>query len=240
MNPKVIFSDFDGTLTTKGHLSPLFFEVLEESNRMNAEFVVVSGRSISWGHFLLTHLPLRYVIMEGGGVILRKGNNKIITEKILVSSGELTELQETERALVRKFPNVLSADSYGRKTDRAVELFDINLHLKPEIESFLDDRKINHSSSNVHINFWVGEVSKFNGIETLLKEEMEGVFINDCVFFGDAPNDESVFAGMKHTVGVSNIDKYLSRMRAHPSVILKGEDNRGIGGVYNYLKSLRT
>lgn len=236
--PKIVFSDFDGTLTSKGELGPLFFQVMDLIKSMGAEFVIVSGRSISWGHFFLTHFPMKYAIMEGGGVVLKKGNTRHISENLLVSQGEIKELKEVEKALLKKFPGVLSADSFGRKTDRAVELDDLNLHLKPEIEVFLDDRGVNHSSSNVHINFWIGEVSKLNGIETLLKDEFYGVVNDEVIFFGDAPNDASVFSGLKHTVGVSNISNYLDRIEYKPSIILKGEDNRGISGVYNFLKTL--
>ena len=56
---KVIFSDFDGTLTVaSGKLGASFFELLELIEQNQAELVVVSGRSLSWGHFLLTHFPI--------------------------------------------------------------------------------------------------------------------------------------------------------------------------------------
>lgn len=238
-NPKIIFSDFDGTLTHKGELGPIFFKVLERVKEMDAELIVVSGRSISWGHFLLTHLPIRYCIMEGGGVILKKGPNKTITEMCLVSQGDLKELDSIERGVSKRFPESMSADSFGRKTDRAIEMKDLEDVSKIEIEKFLTDRKASFSSSNVHINFWVGDVSKYQGIEVLLKEEFPGVIMDECLFFGDAPNDSSVFQNMKHTIGVSNISRYLDRIEHHPSIILKGDENKEVRGVYNFLNSLK-
>ena len=55
---KIIFSDFDGTLTNNGKLGAVFFDLLELIESRHSELVIVSGRSISWGHFLLTHFPL--------------------------------------------------------------------------------------------------------------------------------------------------------------------------------------
>ena len=75
---QIIFSDFDGTLTDGDLLGPVFFDVLNECNRLGLPLVIVSGRALSWGHFLLTHLPLSFAIMEGGGVVIEKKNKDLI------------------------------------------------------------------------------------------------------------------------------------------------------------------
>ena len=66
----IFFSDFDGTLTLDGHLTREFFDVVDFIKKHGHELVIVSGRSLSWGHFFLTHFPFNACIMEGGGVIL--------------------------------------------------------------------------------------------------------------------------------------------------------------------------
>ncbi len=77
---KIVFSDFDGTLTNNGKLGAIFFDLLNIIEKGNSELVIVSGRSLSWGHFLLTHFPLKRVIMEGGGVIVSKSKEGYIVE----------------------------------------------------------------------------------------------------------------------------------------------------------------
>ena len=55
---KIVFSDFDGTLTNEKMLGSQIFDILDLTAKNNCELVVVSGRSVSWGHFLLTHFQL--------------------------------------------------------------------------------------------------------------------------------------------------------------------------------------
>lgn len=115
---KIIFSDFDGTLTSDGELGAVF-DILKSISVNESELVIVSGRSLSWGHFLLTHFPLNFVIMEGGGVIIYKDEKHLLHEHCLISPENVTRLADFTLKLKQKFPNLpLSLDSYGRKTDR--------------------------------------------------------------------------------------------------------------------------
>lgn len=240
MTLKIVFSDFDGTLTLENkQLTPTFFEILSHLKLYEQELVIVSGRSLSWGHFFLTHFnELNYAIMEGGGVILKRGKGGFIEEYPLVEVGELQHLEDTTEELQRVFPNIpLSVDSYGRKTDRAIEFElmqdeDIN-----QVIQFLNSKKINYSKSNVHINFWSGEISKYLGVKRFLEDFRPDVSMDHAVFFGDAPNDQSMFELFEHSVGVSNIKHCLSRLTHKPRIILEGDENAGPLGVLNYVKT---
>ena len=119
---KTVFSDFDGTLTNNGHLGAVFFDILDLIQENNSELVIVSGRSLSWGHFFLTHFPVKFVIMEGGGVILSRNKEGQIREVNLVTDAEIDKLEELTQQLVKEVPEcIMSADSFGRRTDRAIE-----------------------------------------------------------------------------------------------------------------------
>jgi HAD superfamily hydrolase (TIGR01484 family) len=234
---KIIFSDFDGTLTYKEGMSPVFFDIISLLEKMNTPLVIVTGRSLSWGHFLLTHFPyLQDVIVEGGGAIVtRKG--KFITESRLVSDEDVQRLADFTHDFKKEFPNIsLSVDSFGRKTDRAIELHDLQDGvLFHHIEDFLKDHKINFSTSNVHLNFWCGEVSKYIAVDHFLK--MKKTKETECIFFGDSLNDQAMFKSFHHSVGVSNISLVLNQLKHRPSVILTGDENIGPYGVLNYLKN---
>lgn len=232
---KIIFSDFDGTLTYKEGLSSIFFDILHLLEKKNIPLVIVTGRSLSWGHFLLTHFPyLEDVIVEGGGTIVsRKG--KFITEDCLVSPENVQRLADFVVDFKKEFPNIhLSVDSFGRKTDRAVELHDLQDGvLFGHIEEFLRSRNINFSTSNVHLNFWCGEVSKYIAVEHFLKKKQTEE--NKCIFFGDSLNDQAMFKSFHHSVGVANINKVLDQIKYRPTEILVGDENIGPYGVLNYL-----
>ena len=235
---KIIFSDFDGTLTYKEGLSPIFFEVLSFLESKKTPLVVVTGRSLSWGHFLLTHFPyLTEVIVEGGGAIVSR-NGKFITEECLISQEDVDRLANFCGNFKAKFPNVpLSVDSFGRKTDRAIELHDLQDGvLFHHIEDFLREQKINFSTSNVHLNFWCGEVSKYKAVQHYLNQKQMND--SDGFFFGDSLNDQSMFQSFKNSVGVANIAIVMDQLEFRPTTILTGEDNVGPWGVLNHLKKI--
>lgn len=233
---KIVFSDFDGTLTYKEGLSPIFFDILSFLESKKTPLVIVTGRSLSWGHFLLTHFPyLTDVIVEGGGAIVtRKG--KFITEECLISKADVKRLADFCASFSAKFPNVpLSVDSFGRKTDRAIELHDLQDGvLFHHIEDYLREQNINFSTSNVHLNFWCGEVSKFKAVEHFLKQKQ--INATEGIFFGDSLNDQTMFKSFKNSVGVANISTVIDRLEFKPTTILTGDDNVGPWGVLNHLK----
>lgn len=237
---KCVLSDFDGTLTVENALKPIFFSIVSYLKEHDIPFVIVTGRSKSWGHFLLSHIPeLDYVITEGGGTLSGINEKRLIWDKLLVDKKELVRLEEFTPKLLKAFPQIsLSADSFGRWTDRAIELRELEgkVELITRLEEFFKEHDVNYSVSNVHINFWCGEFDKSKASTYFLKEYFD-LTPSDCVFFGDSLNDEPVFKDYPHTVGVSNISKVLDRFNHKPSIILEGEINRGPFGVLNYLQS---
>ena len=242
MKTKIVFSDFDGTLTLGTELTSQFFDIVEMLKNRNIPLVVVTGRSISWGHFLITHIPyLDYVIAEGGGVIIKRDDKGLPVDEFLVDELDLKRIAHYATEVCRNFEGLkLSVDSQGRVVDRAIELEDIvhDLDLVKSIKSYFDSENVKHSTSSVHVNFWCGDVSKYQAVELLLKKYYPEIGMEDGVFFGDSMNDESMFESYPHTVGVSNINKCVKNMKHAPKVILLGEGNEGPKGVFNHLQSL--
>lgn len=235
---KIVFSDFDGTLTEAGgRLGQSFQEVIDLLKSLDSELIIVSGRSVSWGHFFLTHFPLRYAIMEGGGVILEKKDDGMIYEEILVSDDDMLSLNEFTFKLARtEIRDFISADSYGRKTDQALEIYSMPDELVLTAENMMREDAIQFSKSNVHLNYWAGEVSKAKAVKHFLNN-YSTVDSGECVYFGDALNDESMFEFFENSVGVSNIAQYLDKMKTHPKVVLEGEENSYAHGVLNFLQN---
>lgn len=236
----IFFSDFDGTLTQEGkELTRDFFEIIDLIHKHKHELVIVSGRSLSWGHFLLTHFPLKACIMEGGGVIAYIDERGEIVEEPLVTKADLDKLTGFTEKLKHHFPHVpLSADSFGRLTDRAIEFHLMDENWVKDVMRFMEQEGIHFSKSNVHINYWCGNISKYLGVVHFLKKYRPHLTQKDAWFFGDAPNDESMFELFHNSVGVSNIEKCMHRLKHKPRIILEGEENAGPKGVLNYVKGL--
>ena len=236
----IFFSDFDGTLTVDGQgLTRDFFEIIDHIHKHGHELVIVSGRSLSWGHFFLTHFPLKACIMEGGGVVVYLNEKGEIVEEPLVDSIELDKLRNFTTQLKHHFPYVpLSADSFGRLTDRAIEFHQMEEAWIEQVMNFMKTEKINFSKSNVHINFWCGNISKYLGVKHFIEKYRSHLHQNECWFFGDAPNDESMFELFHNSVGVSNISHCLHRLKHQPRIILEGDENAGALGVLNMVRKL--
>ncbi len=238
MFPRIIFSDFDGTLTYGLSLGSFFFDILELIKAKKSELVIVTGRSVSWGHFLLTHTDVSAVISEGGGMLTLRDHSNFICDYPLLPQQELNRLKNFVLLLKEKFPDLpMTSDSIGRVADRAIELGLAQPRLK-ELSAFMQLHQVNYSCSSVHLNFWCGDVDKFKGMTHFMAHHTHEIAMDDCIYFGDSKNDESVFKEMKNTVGVSNIREIVEELNYKPSVMLIGEHNEGPYGVLNYLDYL--
>lgn len=236
---KIIFSDFDGTLTNFGKLGAVFFDILELIQKNNSELVIVSGRSLSWGHFLLTHFPLKHAIMEGGGVIVSKNQDGILQEDYIVTIEERMRLKSLVEKMRKDLPKtIFSLDSIGRVTDYAIEFSQMEKEDVDKAENYLLKEGANFSRSNVHINFWYGNHTKFSAVEYFIKNYMPHVSFDETMFYGDSLNDESMFEKFTNCVGVSNILTVLDELTFKPKIILEGKDNSGAYGVLNHLKEV--
>lgn len=241
MKPRIVFSDFDGTLTDHTEFSAKFLYIIDLLDEYKIPFIIVTGRSLSWAHFFLTHFEkLEYVISEGGGVISRRNERGLIVDDYQVSGQEIEWLEKFSNELIKRFPRLsLTADSLGRKTDRAIELCDLeDEETVIQIQDLMKQQNINFSTSNVHLNFWSGDISKYEAVKNLMAQYYPEVSIEETMFFGDSLNDQSMFRNVEHSVGVSNIEEVIEQMEFKPNIILKGPHNRGPNGVFHYLETL--
>jgi hydroxymethylpyrimidine pyrophosphatase-like HAD family hydrolase len=65
---------------------------------------------------------------------------------------------------------------------------------------------------------------------TLLKDEfkLSAAKAKKCALYvGDSPNDEPMFAFFPHTVGVRNVENFVSEMRSLPRYITRAEGGLG-------------
>ena len=105
--PEIVFSDFDGTLTEHTEFSSKFLDILSLLAAQQIPLIIVTGRSLSWAHFLLTHFKqITHVIAEGGGVHAHKSPQGHIQQKILVDDGTVGRLEKITQALKIALPEV--------------------------------------------------------------------------------------------------------------------------------------
>ena len=219
-------------------MGPVFFNIVSLLESKNIPFIIVTGRSKSWAHFLLTHVPyLKHIISEGGGNLSWRDEDGALHDHLLVDVIEARRLTAMTEKLYGRFEDIeLSADSFGRETDRAIELGWLRSDPKREIEikEFFAKENVNWSESSVHLNFWCGDISKYSAVSYFLTNHTD-CNEEECLYYGDALNDETMFKHFPHSVGVSNIADVLDKLEFKPSNVLEGPENEGPYGVFNHL-----
>jgi HAD superfamily hydrolase (TIGR01484 family) len=230
VQPKLVFSDFDGTLTLGESLTPELFSIIDLLKQKKIPLIIVTGRSVQWSYFTMTHFPsLMFSIAEGGGVWVERQGHRLVTH-LVISKSEQEKLQRVASDLTRHFKIPLSADSSGRLTDRAIELYDLesNKTLKKEVEHFLDEQNVYHSTSSVHLNFWTGSFDKATTMKQFLGQYYSELNLNELIYFGDSLNDESVFEHFPRTYGVKNIEKVWDQLSFKPNTVTKEAGPQGV------------
>lgn len=240
MKTRLVFSDLDGTLTHGVELGSVLFKIISLLESKKIPLIIVTGRSKSWAHFLLTHIPyLKHIISEGGGNLSWRDEAGALHDSLLVDSKEVSRLILVTDKLYEEFDDLeLSADSFGRETDRAIELgwLKSDKNREKKIKDFFKKEKVTWSESSVHLNYWCGAISKYTAVSCFLKSHTD-CNEEECLYYGDALNDETMFKHFPHSVGVSNISEVLGQLEFRPSVILEGSENEGPFGVFNHLSS---
>ncbi len=209
---KVIFSDFDGTLTHNDQLGPVFFEILDICRHKKFKLIICSGRSAAWGHFLLTHFPLDICSMENGGCILRK-KHEIETEYI-ISKEDRDKLKNIKNSLDLEY----TSDSIFRKCDFSLEIKNVN----DQILRSIQDQGLVFTRSNIHYNVSVPNINKLRAIEKIIEDDNYNK--KDVVFFGDSYNDSCVFESELFSVGVGGIHQIVKNLKKPPKKLLKGDN----------------
>jgi hydroxymethylpyrimidine pyrophosphatase-like HAD family hydrolase len=86
--------------------------------------------------------------------------------------------------------------------------------------------------SSIHVNTWFGDYDKRKGFEHWLSQGTPGwggavPEKDQWLYIGDSPNDEPMFASFSNSVGVSNLKKYLPRLKYPPTWITDQESGHG-------------
>lgn len=239
MEVDVVFSDLDGTLID-GDLGPLFLTLIDFLKKRNIPLVVTTGRPSGWGVFMLSHFSyLDQFYSEGGGALTERDKSYPgeLKGQVLIPKEDVVRLEEITEKVIKDFKVELSCDSSLRITDRAIEreFFKQDLPKMQKLIDFLERENVSYSVSNIHLNFWIGQVSKWQAIEHYCSRF--DVDVKRSLFFGDSTNDESVFEKHPCSVGVSNISEVWDQLQFKPTHRLEGQLNAGPKGVLNFLQN---
>jgi HAD superfamily hydrolase (TIGR01484 family) len=235
---EAVFTDVDGTLTTKTVIESATIRSLEKLRAAGIRVVLVSGRPAGWGECWVRTLPVNGVIVENGGLYFTRDPDGAIRKVYAQSPRERQKLRpklmrEVERAM-QKVPGArLSSDSAYTEVNVAID-YNEEIRLGPEaadqLEQILGARGVTAVRSNVHVNCWIGTFDKMKTVERFLADEW-GVKLRPrdgrYVYAGDSFNDAPMFERFELSVGVANVKDVLDQIEHAPAYITRQREGRG-------------
>lgn len=181
---KTIFTDFDGTITNqKGELLD---STLKELYKISKKFniVIVTGRPVSWGQFMIHTLPIKHVIAENGYCIITKN------DKIYPFGKDLYQ-EKIINIINNNFSVDYSPDQESRESDVAILLNNKFLNNQNDIINLLEKNKYTYKISNIHFNVWKNDYNKGSAIKWYIKNF--NLNTSELYAIGDSPNDQPMF-----------------------------------------------
>jgi HAD superfamily hydrolase (TIGR01484 family) len=245
---RALFSDLDGTMTTRGRVEASTYSALEALGEAGVPVVLVTGRPAGWAQGLAALVPLAAVVAENGGVtFVREGHG---FKKIYgVPPSSLPEWRRRMQAaaveVMQQIPGArLSSDSRYREVDLAIDWNEEARLSREDADSaveMLRGHGFEATRSSVHVNFGPPLFDKLSACKLVVAKVLEGSAddLSSYVYVGDALNDAPMFAGFEKSVGVANIKKWWDELSAKPRYLTEKEEGAGLREVVAHIMALR-
>lgn len=245
---RFVLCDMDDTLTLDGKLPAKTYSALEDLQSNGIQVVVVTGRPAGWCDLIARLWPVSAVVGENGAFYFAYDQKS----RTMVQKYQRDE-EQRERDRIELFSHlsdlqkahphiVLSADQPYRISDIAIDFCeDVPAWKDEEVQNIsneLADKGVTVKISSIHINAWMGNFSKLEMAQALLSDRMnmtEQEMLSSCVYVGDSPNDEPMFAHFPHSVGVANVRQYEKSMTHLPRWITEKPGGYGFSELSDLL-----
>lgn len=239
LNVSLIISDVDDTITSKGRLLPEALSALYEAEEKGYRTILLSGGSAGWCEVYLRQWPVYMVIAESGAVLIYKDEegqiryqqNPVITDENLKKRDDLLRMIGEEH---------LSSDQYARLYDIAVDLSKVSAGELEDIKKMATLMGASFAQSSIHLNIWFGDYSKSKGLLGFM--ELCGIdretLLEQSIYFGDAPNDDEMFALIPASVGMKSVEDRKEEFSHLPSYISSEYGGKGFAEAIKALKDL--
>ncbi len=248
--PRFILTDIDDTLTDHGQLHAEAYAALWKLKSYGFKIIPVTGRPAGWCEMIARFWPVEGIVGENGGFYFRyhqKQMKRVFFAKESEIQKNKMKLKKIETEVLKKVPgSALASDQFCRLMDLAIDFCE---DVKPlpsskikKIVEIFESHGAQAKVSSIHVNGWFGSYNKVTMLEKFLKDEFRmtvSQIKKNCLFSGDSPNDEPMFAYFPHSVGVANIRKFADQLQSPPSYVTKKEGGQGFVELSQYLIKLK-
>lgn len=242
-----ILTDIDDTITLHGRIVPSAFLAMEQARNAGLKVIPVTGRPAGWVDHIARMWPVEGVVGENGGLWFWMGGGKLQRrflqppEERVVNRERLEAIRE---AVLREVPGCgIASDQPYRELDLAVDFCE-DVPALPEsaidaIVAVFDRFGATSKVSSIHVNGWFGAFDKLEGFRRLMADLGETDDPRAWAFVGDSANDAPMFAHFPLSVGVANVDAFLSRIPTWPAWRTDGAGGVGFAQLIDRILTLR-
>jgi len=235
-----VFVDIDDTLTSDGFLTAGAYTSLEHLHACGILVAPITGRPAGWCDHIARMWPVDAVVGENGAFFFRYDHETRrmhrhyqLDDKARAENRRRLEAIKTE--ILSQVPGAaVSADQRYREADLAIDFCEDVPPLPDEqvqrIVSLFEKAGARAKVSSIHVNGWFGDYDKLSMTRTMMRECF-GVDLDASrehyAFVGDSPNDGPMFGYFPLSVGVANIERFRSRLKAMPAYVTESPGGAG-------------
>lgn len=238
--PPALFFDIDDTFTTDGRITAEAFTALWKASDAGIACVPVTGRPAGWCDHIARMWPVAGVVGENGGCAFYREKGKLRRIDVLSPmkrAANRVKLDELAVHILKAVPGAaLASDQAYREYDLAIDYCEDVKPLGTEavaaIVALFEAAGATAKVSSIHVNGWFGHYSKVEMSQRFAREVLglasvgQNIF-EDCVFVGDSPNDQPMFAAFPISVGVANVKRFWEDLEDKPRFVTRGEAGAG-------------
>jgi len=246
--PEFVLTDIDDTITDEGRLHAEAYQALWRLHQAGIKVIPVTGRPAGWCEMIARFWPVEGVIGENGGLYFRY-HNRGMKRKFFVSESEIQvnrkKLDQIRDQILKEVPgSAVASDQFCRLLDLAIDFCeDVPRLPESDVQKIVRIFKKHGAQakvSSIHVNGWFGTYTKVTMIQEFLKSEFrlsDQDIKTKCLFSGDSPNDEPMFAHFPMSVGVANILNFQSQLRSLPTYVTRQPGGHGFAELVDHLIS---
>jgi HAD superfamily hydrolase (TIGR01484 family) len=237
-NSKIEFvlTDIDDTLTTEGQLRPEAYEALWKLHNAGLKIIPITGRPAGWCEMMARFWPVEGIVGENGGFYFRYAANSsekikkmqrwFFTDEQTIAQNKIKLAKIEKEVLLKVKGSALASDQFCRMMDLAIDFCEdvpaLPTNEVQKIVQIFEEHGAQAKVSSIHVNGWFGDYNKLTTTFKFLKKEFnlsEQDALSKCIFVGDSPNDEPMFAKFPHSFGVANIRNFVQQMKHLPTYV---------------------